>query len=170
MTRRAGGYVDAADFAPVRYKRKAANESVTSSTTMQDDNDIAGIALDADKVYLVDFYPSVSAAAAAGDVKFGWTTTGGVAGLGTRVCRGPQTGTTDATNTAMRVSRHNLTTAVPYGHDGSTTCAIHETFLVETSAGAGTLTLRWAQNASSGTATTLSTSTYVVVTEVEEIT
>lgn len=167
MTRLAGGIVDVTDFPRIRYIRKAANESVTSSTTMQDDNDLVGIVLAPNQVYKVDFFPAATGAAA-GDVKFAWTVTGTVAGLGTRTCLGSQTGTTDVTNNAVRSSRHNLTTSVAYGVDGTATGMVWEAFLVEGGTLGGTLTLQWAQNTSNATATQLSTSTYMTIQEVEE--
>lgn len=167
MTRLAGGIVDVTDFPRMRYIRKSANESVTSSTTMQDDNDLAGIVLAANQVYRVDFFPAVTGAAA-GDVKFAWTVSGTVAGLGTRNCLASTIGTTDHANTTVRISRHNLTTQVAYGLDGSTTGMIWETFLVDGGSLGGTLTLQWAQSTSNATATQLSTSTYMTIQEVEE--
>jgi hypothetical protein len=71
-------------------------------------------------------------------------------------------------DTSVRASRHNLVTAVGYGLDGAATSAIHESFLVSTTT-AGTLTLQWAQVTANATATVLSTSSYMLVTEVEVV-
>lgn len=168
MTLAAGGTVNVLDIPAVLLIRKAATQSVVNSATLVNDADLT-ITLSANKTYRVDFFPAVTASSAAADVKFAWAVTGGVAGLGTRSCMGPQIGTTDVTNGAVRMSRHNLTTAIGYGHDGTNTPAIFESFLVETttSGTSGTLTCQWAQNtASGGVTTSLSTSSYFTVTEV----
>lgn len=167
MTRAAGGIANVTDIPVTLFVRKTANESVTSSTTMQDDDHLV-VTLPAGRTFQVDFYPAVTGAAA-GDVKFGWVMAGGVAQATTRLCIGPGVAVADVgAGTVTRTSRHNVTTAVPYGVDGTQTTAIHETFLVETttSGASGTLQLQWAQNASSTTATTLSASSYFTVTEV----
>jgi hypothetical protein len=166
----AGQVITAADApAKPQYIVKASAENVTSSTTLQDDNDIV-FSLDANKVYEVRLHASASGATA-GDIKTAWAVTGGAAQLTLRECIGPGTAVTDVTASAtIRVSRHSLTSSVSYGVDGTAvTSAIAERFLIETTTAgtAGTVKLQWAQNASSGTATTLSTSTYAVCEEVE---
>lgn len=149
------------------YLKKAAAETVTSSTTLQNDNDFV-FTIPANKVYLVEVELAVTAAAA-GDIKLAWAVSGGVAGLGTRVCRGPAVGTTDPESGSMRSSRHGITTAKEYGCDPTTVAAINERFFVETttSGTSGTLTLQWAQFVSSATATTMTTNSFAWLREVE---
>lgn len=168
MPQLSGEFILAEDIVPVRYIKKIATETITSSTTQQNDDDIAGIALAANKVYLVQFYGAFLAATG-GDIATTWVVGGGAAQLTARTCIGPATTTTNVTDTTMRAARHDFTTAVPYGGDGTRSTAIQETFLVETttSGNAGTLTLQWAQGTSNGTGTQLTTSTFVVITEVE---
>ena len=164
----AGETVLASHYPKVRVIKKAANESVTSSTTFQDDNDFS-IDLDAGKTYRIETFLSVSGATA-GDIKVAWVLTGGVAQLSARHCRGPAVGPADVTATTIRDSVHNLTTTtISYGTDNATNSAIFEDFLVETTTAnaSGTLTMQWAQNGSSATSTTISASSYVVVTEVD---
>lgn len=149
------------------YLKKAAAESVTSSTTLQNDNDFV-FTIPANKVYLIEMTLGVTAAAA-GDIKIAWASSGGVAALGTRECRGPAVGTTDPESTSMRSSRHGLTTAKEYGCDPTTVAAITERFFVETTTAgtSGTLTLQWAQFVSNATATTVTTNSFVILREVE---
>ena len=149
------------------YIIKAASEPLTSNTTLQDDDDIVW-SLEASKVYKVELHAG-DTGATGGDVKLAWAVTGGAAIFGTRSCIGPATATTDATDTNVRSTRQALTTAVPYGTDGTNTSSVRETFIIETTTAgtAGTLKLQWAQNASSGTATTLTTSTMCFLTEIE---
>lgn len=164
----AGETVRASHYPKVRVIKKAANESVTSSTTFQDDADFT-VTLDAGKTYKIETYLSVSGATA-GDIKITWVLTGGVAQLSARHCKGPSVGTADVTATTMRDSVHNLTTlTIAYGTDNTTNSSIFEDFLVETTTAnaSGTLTMQWAQNASSATATTISGSSYMVITEID---
>jgi hypothetical protein len=164
----AGETVRASHYPKVRVIKKAANESVTSSTVFQDDDDFS-IDLDAGKTYRVETYLSVSGATA-GDIKVAWVLTGGAAQLTARHCRGPALATADVTATSIRDSVHNLvTTTIGYGTDNATNSSIFEDFLVETTTAnaSGTLTMQWAQNGSSATSTTMSSSSYMVVTEVD---
>jgi hypothetical protein len=169
MPQLAGETILAEDIIPVRYFKKIATESVTSSITMQDDDDLAGIALAANKVYLCEFY-GASVGATAGDIKIGWVAGGGAAALTSRAIMSAQIGTTDSTNTAVRIARNALATAVPFGTTtGSTGITINETFIMETttSGTAGTLTLQWAQDTSNATPTQLLSNTFLIVTEIE---
>jgi hypothetical protein len=169
MPQLAGETILAEDIVPVRYFKKVATESVTSSTTMQDDNDFAGIALAANKVYKVEFY-GAAVGDVAGDIKIGWVVGGGCTALTSRAIMSAQIGTTDSTNTAVRIARNAVATVVPFGTTTSSTgVTITETFLVETttSGTAGTLTLQWAQNSSNAVSTDLLSNSFMIVTEIE---
>lgn len=164
----AGEVALASSLSRVRVIKKAAGESVTSSTTIQDDDDFV-ITLDADKVYRIELYASISGATG-GDFRVAWATTGGVAQYTGRHVQAAATASTDTLNTSIRTSVHNLTTEIISGTE-ATGGSHQESFLVETftSGASGTLRLRWAQGTSSATATTLGTSSHMVVTEVTEI-
>lgn len=164
----AGEIARASDLSRVRVIKKAATESVTSSTTLQNDNDFS-VTLDAGKVYRIEIYLSIGGATA-GDIKFAWAVTGGVAQYTSRHAVGPTIGVADITNTSMRAGVHNLSTSVPVGVE-ATAGSHQENFLVETttSGTSGTLTLQWAQNTSNATASTVGASSYMVITEVTEI-
>lgn len=142
------------------YKKKASNESVTSSTTVQNDNDIV-FSLQSNSVYEIELQASASSASNTPDIKLTWAVTGGVSQLTARTCAGVSIDTTDHTAATLRFSRHDLSTSVPYGVSSSGSCLITEKFLVQTTT-AGTLTLKWAQYVSDGTAVTLSTSTFAL--------
>lgn len=97
-----------------------------------------------------------------GDFKCNW----GSANLtGTRrQCIGPQAGTTDPTNTAMRANAPAaLTSEVTYGTTALATgiSVVREIFTVTTSAVGATLTLQWAQGSSSGNNTTLTAGSFI---------
>lgn len=168
----AGETVRTSHYPKVRVIKKAATETLSSSTTLQDDDDFS-VDLDADKTYQVELHVIATGAASPGDIKIAWAVTGGVAALTNRHSDGPAVGTTDATSSAlMRASgAHGLTTAVAYGTDGTNGSKIVEDFLVETTTAgtSGTLTMQWAQNSSSATATGVNGSSFLVITEVDLI-
>ncbi|MGV1010413.1 MAG: hypothetical protein ACOYBY_17740 [Dermatophilaceae bacterium] len=150
MTFLAGQIPTAAELNAIvtrRFIAKAAAESVTSSTVLQDDNDLQ-VAL-TNGTYLIDAR-IVASAAEAGDLKLAWTHSG--------PCTGPAEATTDRQSTLMLRQAASETTVIPYGIDGSGTTYVGEELYVIVTA-AGTLKLQWAQNTSSATATTLTTST-----------
>jgi len=143
-------------YAPT-YLTKAASESVTSSTALQDDNDLR-VALEVG-TYCIWIWLHASGAAA-GDLKVAWNNTGTMTIY--RGALGPQSATSDRTATTMNVQAISSTTAVTYGLDGSGTGVVREDLTVDVTV-AGTLKLQWAQGTSSGTATTLSSASRMLV-------
>lgn len=158
----AGALGRATDVRVPTYITKAASESVTSSTTLQDDDHLF-VTLTPGQWWIELILTATGATA--GDIKTAWANTGTITALG-RSCWGPQAGTTDVTNTAMVARAATLTASIPYGLE-TTTAAILEKLLLDVTV-EGQLTLQWAQNASSGTATTLSTSSRMKIEKVEE--
>lgn len=166
----AGETVRTSHYPKVRVIKKAASETVTSSTTFQDDDDFS-VTLEADRTYRIELRAAWTGATA-GDVKTQWVVTGGVAQLTGRHCRGPALGTADSTSGSTRSSGgHGLTTSINYGTDGTNGSAVTEEFYVETTTAgtSGTLTLQWAQNGPSGTGTVMSSWSWLVITEVDLI-
>lgn len=154
----AGQKIRASDFVRPQLQSKAANESITSSTALQNDDDLV-IALDVG-VYVMDVY-AIFTAATAGDIKLSWTNTGtmtcrhrSVATLSTNV-----TNSGDSANVRMQGIPGGFSTAAAYGADGSNQSRAHERLIIEVTV-AGSLTLQWAQQASSGTATVMVASTH----------
>lgn len=158
----AGNIVDAADIAVPYYLAKATSESVTSSTAFQNDDDFV-LALPVG-VWRVELRLTVSGPSAS-DLKVTWTNTGTMALIGRSVV-GPSTATTDTTSGLAKFQALALGSSGTYGTDGSNSASVWEDLLIEVTV-AGTLTMQWAQNGS-GTATTLSASSRVFLTKVEE--
>jgi hypothetical protein len=132
------------------FSYKDVSETVTSSTTLQDDDELSvvlGIG-----TWQVEAVLHATGASG-GDIKIAWTFSGTQGSPG-KWCLGPQLGTTDAFATSAKMTTAGFSTAVAYGTDGTEESAILEKMLCEVTA-SGTLQLQWAQNASSGTATTL---------------
>lgn len=142
---------------------KTAAESVTSSTVLQDDNELT-YALEADATYIVDAYliahQTVDAATAI-DINTEWSVPSGTSGG--KWCFGPETGMTSREDTSMVSSFHLHATDRRYGLDASgDTVAIHEHLIVVTTT-AGDLTFRWAQDSSNANATVVTDNSHMIV-------
>jgi hypothetical protein len=164
MPQLAGEDILASDIKISRTRSKAVSESVTSSTVLQNDDDFV-IALEAGKTYEVRLWLHVSGAAATGDIRTAWATTGTITSLGRSVI-GPAEATAAVLGGDVRMSGHGLTTAVVCGCDNATSGVVKEELIVTCTA-AGNLTLQWAQGTSNATATTCSTASRIIVTELE---
>jgi len=134
---------------------KPANETVTSSTTLQNDDDLF-VSVEANAQYEMSLrllHDSDNNAAA--DVKTGWTGPSGATmfwgGHGANVA---ETGTS-GTITAVNMETHLINETMTFGGgDSSGTYAIIGGVLT-TSSTAGTLQLQWAQNTSNPIASTV---------------
>jgi hypothetical protein len=158
----AGEIVDAADSIVGKFIRKQATESVTSSTTMQDDDDL--LAELPVGIWRVQIWLTATGATG-GDIKTTWTNTGTMSIIG-RSCLGPNVSTTSNLDGGILLGGFAFTSTVNYGLSAANH-AIYEDLLIEVSV-AGEIQLQWAQVASSGTSTTLSTSSRMYITQVEE--
>jgi hypothetical protein len=128
---------------------KAADESVTSSTTLQDDNHLI-LPLAAGATYTIEGGLFYDGQFNAGNLKLTWT----LPALATIFwsANGPATGGAAAFG-SQAVTSGNVTIGT-YGTGGSkTTASINGT--VTTFGTAGNMTLRWAQDAVHATATTI---------------
>lgn len=150
-----------------QFFKKASAQSITSSTAVVDDADLQVTLVPG--TFRIEAFLHASGPAA-GDVKTTWTFAG-TASDSSRSCFGPGINTTNveaavtAANTVgvNRSSTHFITTEVSYGLDGTNTSAIHEDLYLVVTAG-GLLKMRWAQNTSNGTASTLSVASRLYVT------
>jgi hypothetical protein len=158
----AGKLARAADVNVPTYISKSGSESVTSSTTLQNDDHLT-VTLPVG-VWRITAILTV-AGATAGDVKTAWTNTGTITAIG-RSGWGPAASNAAGTDTTMHARASTLTASFVYGCEPGTSAAILEELLLDVTV-EGVLTLQWAQNASSGTATTLSTSSRMFITKVE---
>jgi len=131
------------------FKRKAVDESVTSSVTLQNDDDLVA-AVVASATYLVEWDLRIDGATA-GDFKYAWT---GPAGATMRwVSLGHAVGdTTNVAQTTTDVAA--IGTTVSHGTLGTGVSShVHGSGILIVSTTAGSLQLQWAQDTSSGTAT-----------------
>ncbi|MBT2226239.1 hypothetical protein [Nonomuraea sp. NEAU-A123] len=163
-----GGDLQVNGIGQLRTIVKGANESIASSTVLQDDDALL-VSVVANAKYDV-LAMIMGDGPAAGDFKTAWTVPAGATGL--RACWGPTPdakatltpGFDNRTNTAMRSGCHGWTTATPYSNQAiSSGIAIQERGVLSTAATAGTLRLQWAQNTSDVGLTTVYGESYIMI-------
>jgi hypothetical protein len=133
------------------YVAKTANETVTSSATLQNDDHLA-LAVSASATYVVNLFLIIDGSLA-GDFKMGFTGPAGATMDWVIAAQG--TGAT-TTNGNQSFAYQSLATSDNAGTIGAGSKLIirpQGTLVVSTTA--GTLQLQWAQNTSDATATTL---------------
>lgn len=164
MTVLAGQRIKASDFTRKRYIRKGTTESVTSSTTVQNDDQLF-VALPVGNWEIEAFLAFTGASA--GDARIVWTNTGTMSFLG-RFSAGNGATTADIADGNFGASTRSITTELVYGVTSATTQNfVRERLLVAVTV-AGTLQLQWAQGTSSGTATVLNTSSQLTILPIDE--
>ncbi len=137
---------------PHLIARKTADETVASSTTLQDDNHLL-LTVAANEVWQVEYQLRVIALTAAVGIKLAWTfPTSGEVNMGTTY--------EDTTNIASSFTVHATTSpsgvmALGVANVSSDVNPITINGFYVGGGTAGTLTLQWAQNTSNATATTL---------------
>ena len=142
---------------------KTGDESVTSSAVLQDDNHLA-VAVVATGIYVVELVGYCqSAANAAGDIAFGFGFPSGAMDLGGL---GPHnslaSGSQSDVESFARLAQASVTATLPYGCSTSVTTAFIRALLAVGVTG-GTLQLKWAQQASNASATTLKAGSHLVI-------
>lgn len=142
-----------------RFVRKTADESVTSSTTLQNDNELA-LSIDATGTYVFDlFVIAQSAANSAGDIKIGFTNPTGTLYF---VGFGPHNAAASSSENGEWIANFDPT---PYGTTTSPGVGIYMHGLLIATA-TGTLQMRWAQNSSNANATTIKAGSHMRMAQV----
>lgn len=141
--------------------RKTANETVTSSTTLQDDDHLT-FSIAANEVWTVLAVLYVTGAEA-GDIKIAWNVPAGAAGhhgiigIGVDNTAGVESAATSAFGAGS-----DLTVAQNSGIDSSSRNTLLATVCVVNGATAGAVTLQWAQRASSASSTFIVANSYLL--------
>jgi hypothetical protein len=138
---------------PALYVRKTANESVTSSATLQDDDHLL-LQVAANAAYLLELF-LVYDGATTGDIQIGFTFPAGAT-----IDWTPGGLTTGATQQSGSVKLAHVSTGAGEGVGAVGTGAgnrvvARATGILQVAGTAGTLQLQWAQLASDATATTV---------------
>jgi len=154
--------------ATTRRIQKTAPETVTSSTTVQNDNHFV-LALPVG-LWRIELFLHVFGHATSGDIRTRWTNTGTMTARGRSVI-GPAAATTDVRdgNTNASAPATQFSDEVVCGCDATTRGVVKEDIEVEVTV-AGTLTFQWAQGTSSATGTTVDTDSRMFITKLEEYT
>lgn len=143
-------------FVNTLFVRKGSDESVTSNTTLQDD-DVLQLTLEANTSFEVRLFIRYTASLA-GDLKFAFAGPAGSSfdyySLGMETAAGGVTGLQGVTIT--------MPTAVGHGGLAGTTVGVVIEGLAITAGTAGVLKLQWAQNTSDGTATVVKAGSFMV--------
>lgn len=155
----AGQFVRASDV-EIQWARKTSDESVTSSTTLQNDDTLL-LPVRASSVYrftaLVGYVGNTT-----GDIKLGFTFPSGA----TCHWAGKGASSSDDGYGTTGASKHSAVfgevsgTATSFAGSTSNLAVLIEGILI-TGTTAGNLTLQWAQNTSNGTATTVKAGSFL---------
>lgn len=155
-----GGLTVSGGVGQVLFARKTADESVTSSTTLQDDDHLT-VSVSASAVYQIEMALIYDGDQTTGDLKFQFSAPSGSAfsyGM-----LSPHTDQTSTTASAVKITEQTLAAASTLGCFGSGTNVVARAFgLLVTGGTSGTFKLTWAQNGSSATATRLRTNSYLI--------
>lgn len=147
------------DLLDWQFARKTADESVTSSTTLQDDDHLV-IALGANQVWLIEAYISVIGDLT-GDIQVGFVVPASSTLRWSG--HGPDTAQTDPGNTNMRTDGATVSdTAKAYGTTSGGNIGIFIKGLVATAGTSGNLQFRWAQATSDATASTVQSQSWLL--------
>lgn len=139
------------------YAWKTATESVTSSTTLQNDDELF-LPLEPFSTYLV--LVCLAAAGPTGaDIQVAYTVPTGAQGRRHNI--GLSTPTTSTTGNS-RISVHGWTNTTTYGTT-TTTVSIIEEGIISTETNGGLLQAQWAQNVSNATAVTVEAASFMRV-------
>jgi hypothetical protein len=150
------------DLADFQFVRKTATETVTSSTTLQDDDHLT-VALEANTTYEFDGALYLTGSDA-GDIKIAFTVPAGAAvmwgAVGLATTAAGIVG--DASLSWFNVSG----SARSFANGAGTGSVVFVRGVVRVGATAGDLHLQWAQNTSDGTATSMWADSNLIVREV----
>lgn len=150
------------------FVNKVANETVTSSTTTQNDDELF-VALPQNGIFEVTLHLASNSSSATPDIRIEWDAGGDISLLSLRYCLSHSINTTnanDSSNVKIR-AYDNLTDEVPYGMDGSNYSYVKENFIVQTLNDGGTLQLKWAQWVSNANAVAVKPGSYIVVKQLQ---
>jgi hypothetical protein len=143
--------------------RKTADENVTDSTVLQNDNHLT-YTFPSSGLYEVNLNLSYNGDPA-GDILVDWTSSGTVAIYSERFTTGCAQAMTSAYDTTLKYRSYaNLGDDVTYG-SYSNTCVAKESFLVNVTA-SSSITLRWAQDTANATPTVVRSGSYMKIIKV----
>lgn len=144
------------------FVAKSSDESVTSSTTLQNDDELALTVVASAEYHGELVAVFTSAANAAGDINIGFTVPTGstLHFMGVGPHNSLASGSQVDGEFIARLSATSGSTVIPYGASTVTTTGVIKIRLT-TGANAGTLQVQWAQQSSNANATTMKAGSYM---------
>ena len=137
------------------------DETVTSSTTLQNDNELI-IKLPSNSLFEVELVLIYSSGSATPDLKVAWSVSGDYEVFSDgRVTISAATGTTVYTDCALQMNNYALVTSVLMGTVATGEMPHYEKILIKTGDGGCTLQMQWAQNTSDATAMQVDKGSYI---------
>lgn len=147
-----------------KYIRKTANQTATSTTTIVNDTHF-NITLPISSTYEIEVCLEATGSNS-GNLRLAWAKGSGITAYN-RIISGPDQlgGSVNSTLVNMNAVAYNA--EVPYTTDGSAASSIIERFLVTTTGtlANNTVVMKWAQWASNGTPTTITSNSYMKITK-----
>ena len=146
--------------------KKLANESVSSSTTLQDDNHLFAY-LRPNETYIVELYLRAACTSDDRDIKVAWELTN-CEQITSRNVIGPSVSTTSTYASSIKISCFEATEQAVYGvtQDTTRTANIVETFIIKAGETGGKIQLQWAQYSSGAQNLALRSNSYMILTPV----
>jgi hypothetical protein len=161
-------YLTAADtnayFVQQVVATKTANESVTNSTTLQDDNHLV-VSLQANTDYWMDLF-LITDGATGGDIKFAVIIPSGTLRWITNGLNIGATGTTGSANRRVLTGGASITGSDVGTVGAGTSSVVPARGIARISSTGGNARLQWAQNTSSGTASRVLAGSFMLFTRV----
>lgn len=156
-----GEPIYAGDALPLAAAMKASSTARASTTTVADDPDLA-LTLGPGTWDIAVRLRYNGDSGADLKVRYGLS---GVTAV-TRECVGPPVASTDVNSTSVNMASFGTSTEVVYGCESTSSNAVLREWIVVTVATAGTITLQWAQNSTSTTATTVLSGSRMIATRI----
>lgn len=139
------------------------DETVTSSTTLQNDDELF-VKLPSNSLFEVQLVAIYSSTSSTPDIKFDWSASGDYHVYnGGRVYITNYSDASDWTDLPLHMNNYALTSSVVTGTLVSGEYPHFERIIIKTGDGGCTLQLRWAQNTSDGTAVQVDKGSYIIV-------
>lgn len=160
MTPRAGHIVTVADFTEQIFALKTADESISSSTTLQNDDELRVAVVAGAKYTMEAFLIYTGAADPAGGLKLGWT---GPSGATMKWANFGVTQNVSPTLVNYNVVVESIGGGRGVGTNGAAEMSSRPCGQLTVSSTAGNLQLQWAQGTSNATATVVKAGSWIKI-------
>ena len=162
--------VVATNIYDAKYKIKASDESLSSSTTLQDDNELLYTFPGGNKKYeVIAMISPSSTLTSSADFKCDWSISSDLT-VDSRWCLGSGNSSTSIINSeTLQVRKCDYSDVINYNITAGFGHAIREKLIIDTGATGGTLTFRWAQENSSASSIKVQAGSYLRIARIKEV-